>query len=1646
MSIKKLLNLNIRFITISFFIITFSISIKATKENPPISIENNAEKRLNEIESYVKEEELKETNLENKSIYEIINPIENLINEKENLIKFENEKIDDKLKKKINDLKNSISILLIKYFENYIPILKKEDLENMSAIPFEINIYILYNYKEILTKIKEELNDSKITNIIDNLINNSKNDISNFLIKIIEIYLKKLKKENFKNLFEPLIVWNKHHINYLKNCKKILMDIKKETSNKETANKIDELIIKLKEDIPSLIIKLEEGNTKKEDLKTKTENKIENNINKNEIKINPEKQNTQPTLENKIKDIETTLNEIENNIKTEKEKNNLNMYIIHKYINNLPTLKHSLEYVKKEDSKGKFENIIDKLIDKIINLQISLIEETTNKIEQEHKNIQINTLYITKEHINNLSTLKNTLEDIKKEDSKGKFENIIDKLIDKIINLQIDLIKGTIYRIKQESESINSKKIEVNINNLSTLKNTLEDIKKEDNEGKFENIITNLTENIENLLINIFEKNKTAIQQTIEQILKENNKLTNNQDNYYNFMKYEKYVEILTNLEQKTENENTKKILNNLLNNIYFSEAKLIENEINNIEENIKQNKHSYSHNYLIEKIEKYQEMVKNLSNIKINSHIEKEIEELKFYINELKFKIFNKTINLIENIITNLEKKNFEYFDIKYSIIPYIEKLENFEKETNDFNIKNKIIELKNKIYKIVINKIEYKIDVIVNKLEIKNNIKTLKQFKYFLTEINQKITDNEIKDKVDELIYTISSLLINLFDYKVTNLQLNLSDTILNNIEQKDFKKMPIWKIRGYIKYLQNYKNNKKQTSRSKSPNKRLEKIDLIITNLENIIKQISEKINDETNKKINEIESYVKKLKTTNPEKIENNEAKKHIKKIKDLETTIIELEEKAKNDEKVIEKIKNLKNEIFKIEINLNEKHITELEKKYSEKADNINYENIIENLNNYKLHLISIYSNLSENEIKNKFNDLTKKLETIINKIKNFQNDKEFFLLDFNNKYKEIESNINLLKNKTKDIFDVIFKFEEEENSKEQHPFFAINDTGKCNDIINDFYSRYDNLVKTLNLTKNFGYDRYLENKKKTEKLKEQFENIKNFYEEALNCLRCLNKKNGHKNNLYDIESELKKIDTMNFDNKLICELESIKNYLFSYKLNLEKMKQEPTDKLIINKITLLETKTNNLLRKVFNTEIAIIKNNLNRVNDQLHLNIFKNHISKIENEIKNTTFNKNETINMEVLIGLPEIKSKIEELKIKLKNKINEKNNLDNYLNEIENEINEIETLNFENIETNYNSIITKAENLNQHKLKLDELSQKKISNQNKEKIKTLKNNISILEKKLNDKINEKNNLDNYLNEIENEINKIEALNFDYKIDIKTKHNIEDYLVTINDYNKNLTYLEKKTNNFRKINKIKTKDLSLQVNLFEKYINILENFDFENIPNEEFGVTYLKKDLINLSKTNTIFKNQINDIVNKYIKIINKLNNIDKKNNIIKAIIINCKNKIEEFKNKNFKILDININNIKDYLKILNKYNKQLTNYIEKTEDSVIKTEIDNLLTEKIYETQINLIEKYISKLEKTIENDKLEFKNIKFFLNYIYECKECEKILSILKNNHFINYKEKINILINKVNNLNAKINNSLIKYFKIKQRSKSK
>ena len=105
----------------------------------------------------------------------------------------------------------------------------------------------------------------------------------------------------------------------------------------------------------------------------------------------------------------------------------------------------------------------------------------------------------------------------------------------------------------------------------------------------------------------------------------------------------------------------------------------------------------------------------------------------------------------------------------------------------------------------------------------------------------------------------------------------------------------------------------------------------------------------------------------------------------------------------------------------------------------------------------------------------------------------------------------------------------------------------------------------------------------------------------------------------------------------------------------------------------------------------------------------------------------------------------------------------------------------------------------------------------------------------------------------------------------------------------------------------------------------------------------------------------------------------------------------------------------------------------------EKTQDLIIKNEIEILITEKIYKLQVNLIEKYIYKLENELESKNIEnFENIKNWKDY-------KKFLLNLKNGPFIEDEEKIDILINKAHNLTLKIRDTLIKKFKIKQRGKS-
>ena len=222
------------------------------------------------------------------------------------------------------------------------------------------------------------------------------------------------------------------------------------------------------------------------------------------------------------------------------------------------------------------------------------------------------------------------------------------------------------------------------------------------------------------------------------------------------------------------------------------------------------------------------------------------------------------------------------------------------------------------------------------------------------------------------------------------------------------------------------------------------------------------------------------------------------------------------------------------------MNFYEKYITELEKIYSKNIDTINIQNRIDNLNKYKLNLINISNVSTDKTIKNKLNEITKRIDNIINKINNQKEQYKELFKNLNNQYEKIEEAIKTLQN----IITYIFNINDIKNPTQDELNYLKKNKYKGDFEINNFNCYFDKLVETLNSIKDFKNE-YLENKEKIEKLKEEFANVKIFYNETLNYIENNNiliKINENEN-----ESIMKQIPINENNNELKEKLNKIEN-------------------------------------------------------------------------------------------------------------------------------------------------------------------------------------------------------------------------------------------------------------------------------------------------------------------------------------------------------------------------------------------------------------------------------------------------------------------------------------------------------------------
>ena len=530
----------------------------------------NEEQELKEIKRYIKR--INKKDFTNEYIFNIEGCIKRLNNYRFILLNIKEETDDDNIKNKAIELKNTIPSLIIKIFEIYMIRLKKEEFENMNTWKIDNHLkqsYIktLYKFKTNFEEIEKETNDSDIKNKINEL----KKDFSNILIKLFEIYISKLGKENFEyQMFREITI----NINYLKEYTSYFIEIEKETNDDNIRNKA----IELKKTIPKMLIKLFEIFIPKlqkeiynnnhishlgpfdfddcikclidyEAILSKKKEETKDNYIKNKIDelINKFKKIIPNLL---VKLIEVFLPEFEKEIFNHSwtfSQTKYQIKILKEYKSILIKIK------EKTNNNYKF----DELIYTILSILVKIYERLINKIEKEFKEekwlIEIKSFKNINQDIKFLENYEKILVKIKEEAKVNYIRNKIDELIykskDIIPNLLVKLFE--LFLPKLEKGYFEEKKIHrifQYIKNLKNYKTTLIKIKRETKDNEIQNKINELIYKSKDIIPNLLIK---LIEIYIPKLEKDFKKI--------NVQEINEIVNYLNNLKKEITNNNIKK-------------------------------------------------------------------------------------------------------------------------------------------------------------------------------------------------------------------------------------------------------------------------------------------------------------------------------------------------------------------------------------------------------------------------------------------------------------------------------------------------------------------------------------------------------------------------------------------------------------------------------------------------------------------------------------------------------------------------------------------------------------------------------------------------------------------------------------------------------------------------------------------------------------------------------------------------------------------------------------------------------------------------------------------------------------------------------------------------------------------------------
>ncbi len=261
-----------------------------------------------------------------------------------------------------------------------------EDFEYLSRKEVDNKIFILEENIEKLVKLKETTNNRILKETVKESINNT----SDFILELVEENINKIINENLKNIKNWKIY---DYLKSLKNYKKILINIKKETTIINLLDKINELINKINNKLPTLF-KIYMLKTEKENLKNY-------------------KNSTDLSFERNIEFLKNFEQEL---IDLEKETHNDEINII------LANAKNKVPKLLTNLYEKYYEKYIEKLKNKNINSM------TIYEIKQQKD--------FLKKAQNTLNNLKNSTNNLEKINKLNMLINEIFKLIEKLDDIE----------------------------------------------------------------------------------------------------------------------------------------------------------------------------------------------------------------------------------------------------------------------------------------------------------------------------------------------------------------------------------------------------------------------------------------------------------------------------------------------------------------------------------------------------------------------------------------------------------------------------------------------------------------------------------------------------------------------------------------------------------------------------------------------------------------------------------------------------------------------------------------------------------------------------------------------------------------------------------------------------------------------------------------------------------------------------------------------------------------------------------------------------------------------------------------------------------------------------------------------------------